>query len=82
MKSHEEEFERLIQDKSKLVFWKREILIKGIPTKAWTTSTGYLIKDKFFEIGTDKLLCTSWIDEDYLNEIEKNEGKNIIVFEE
>lgn len=80
-----ETVERLREDKSKLVFWKTDtaharedgVIIKS---KLWTTSSSYLKGNKLHEFGSDKLLCESWIDEDYLNEI--CNGENIVVITE
>ena len=76
-------FEKMIKDKSKIVFWKRDMPVQKndvITTeKIWTTDKSYLIENKLYEIGTNKLLCETWIDEDYLEEVSK--GKNIVVLE-
>ena len=77
-------FEKLICDKSKIVFWKRDMPVQKndvITTeKIWTTDTAYLVENKLYDIGTGKLLCETWIDENYLEEVSK--GKNIVVLEE
>lgn len=75
--------EKLNQDDSKVVFWKREMpVLKNdvITTElVWTIQTGYLIGDKLYEFGTDKFLCELWIDEEYLDET--SNGKNIVIID-
>lgn len=77
-------YEKLIKDKSKLVFWKRDTAVQKnnviVCEKVWSNESGYLIGNKLYEYGSDKLLCESWIDEDYLDEV--SGGKNIVVISE
>lgn len=77
-------FEKLTADKSKLVFWKRDIAYqddRGIVTEErWTTSENYLVGDRLYKIGSNEFLCNSWIDEKYLNNI--CDGKNLVILEE
>ena len=78
-----EMYEKLIQDKSKLVFWKKDAAVQKnnviVCEKVWTTDSGYLLGNKMYEFGTDKFLCESWIDENYLEEV--SNGKNIVVID-
>ena len=75
--------EKLNQDDSQVVFWKREmpVLKNDVITteKVWTFQTGYLIENKLYELGTDRFLCELWIDEEYLDEV--SNGKNIVIID-
>lgn len=80
-----ETVEKLRENKNNLVFWKRPIPHAKengpiVCYDRWTTENGYLIGDKLYEIGSDKLLCTTWIDEEYLEE--QSKGENIVVVTE
>lgn len=74
--------ERLREDKSKIVFWKTAVAhaIEDGPIVChdrWTTDSAYLIGNRMYEKGSDKFLCESWIDENYLEE--ESNGENIVV---
>lgn len=76
--------EKLRENRNNLVFWKTETAVEEsdgiVRKKVWTVGLHYLIDNRLYEIGTDKFICESWIDEEYLNT--ESCGENIVVITE